>query len=78
MVTAPPPVIKNWILSPKRLSLISLKAFLLLDREEIRAQRGYNELKAAKKKTMFQRFLDQFKDFSISIALQTAKNTVWL
>ena len=30
---------------------------------EIRNQKGYNELKASKKKTLLQRFLDQFKDF---------------
>jgi peptide chain release factor 3 len=29
---------------------------------------GFNELKAAKKKTLLQRFLDQFKDFSIILS----------
>ena len=33
---------------------------------------GYNELKAAKKKTLFQRFLDQFKDFSIIVLIIAA------
>ena len=40
--------------------------------KEIRNQKGYNELKAAKKKTMFQRFLDQFKDFSIIVLIIAA------
>ena len=31
--------------------------------QEIRNQKGYNELQAAKKKNLFQRFIDQFKDF---------------
>lgn len=30
---------------------------------------GFNELKAAKKKTLLQRFLDQFKDFSIIVLI---------
>ena len=33
---------------------------------------GFNELKAAKKKTLLQRFLDQFKDFSIIILIIAA------
>ena len=33
---------------------------------------GYNELKAAKKKTLIQRFLDQFKDFSIIVLIIAA------
>ena len=40
--------------------------------EEIRNQKGYNELQAAKKKTLFQRFLDQFKDFSIIVLIIAA------
>lgn len=40
--------------------------------EKIREIRGFNELKAAKKKTMFQRFLDQFKDFSIIVLIIAA------
>ena len=39
---------------------------------EIRNQKGYNELQAAKKKTLFQRFLDQFKDFSIIVLIIAA------
>lgn len=33
---------------------------------------GFNELKAAKKKTLLQRFLDQFKDFSIIVLIIAA------
>ena len=33
---------------------------------------GFNELKAAKKKTLFQRFIDQFKDFSIIVLIIAA------
>lgn len=40
--------------------------------KEIRNQKGYNELQAAKKKSMFQRFLDQFKDFSIIVLIIAA------
>ena len=40
--------------------------------QEIRNQKGYNELQAAKKKTLFQRFLDQFKDFSIIVLIIAA------
>ena len=40
--------------------------------KEIRTQKGYNELQAAKKKTLIQRFLDQFKDFSIIILIIAA------
>ena len=39
---------------------------------EIRNQKGYNELQAAKKKNLFQRFLDQFKDFSIIVLIIAA------
>ena len=39
---------------------------------EIRNQKGYNELQAAKKKTLFQRFIDQFKDFSIIVLIIAA------
>ena len=40
--------------------------------EKIREQKGYNELQAGKKKSLFQRFLDQFKDFSIIILIIAA------
>ena len=33
---------------------------------------GYNELKATKKKTLLQRFIDQFKDFSIIVLIIAA------
>ena len=39
---------------------------------EIRNQKGYNELKATKKKTLLQRFIDQFKDFSIIVLIIAA------
>ena len=39
---------------------------------EIRNEKGYNELQAAKKKSLFQRFLDQFKDFSIIVLIIAA------
>ena len=38
----------------------------------IRNTKGYNELKAAKKKTLLQRFIDQFKDFSIIVLIIAA------
>ena len=37
-----------------------------------REEYGYNELKATKKKTLLQRFLDQFKDFSIIVLIIAA------
>ena len=40
--------------------------------KEIRNEKGYNELQAAKKKTLLQRFIDQFKDFSIIILIIAA------
>ena len=39
---------------------------------KIREKVGFNELKATKKKTMLQRFLDQFKDFSIIVLIIAA------
>ena len=39
---------------------------------EIRIQKGYNELQAAKKKNLFQKFIDQFKDFSIIVLIIAA------
>lgn len=46
----------------------------LTDQEVLdkRQQYGYNELQAAKKKTLFQRFMDQFKDFSIIVLIIAA------
>jgi len=46
-----------------------------LDSEEVKKRQekyGLNELKAAKKKTLIQRFIDQFKDFSIIILIIAA------
>ena len=46
-----------------------------LNLEEVKNRQekyGYNELKAAKKKTLLQRFLDQFKDFSIIVLIIAA------
>ena len=39
---------------------------------KIREQKGYNELQAGKKKTILQRFIDQFKDFSIIVLIIAA------
>ncbi len=39
---------------------------------EIRKEKGYNELQAGKKKTLLQRFADQFKDFSIIVLIIAA------
>ncbi len=46
-----------------------------LNQEEIAKRRekyGFNQLEAAKKKTLLQRFIDQFKDFSIIILIIAA------
>ncbi len=46
-----------------------------LSKEEVKARQekyGLNELKAASKKTLLQRFLDQFKDFSIIVLIIAA------
>lgn len=40
--------------------------------KQIRNEKGYNELQAAKKKTLLQRFIDQFKDFSIIVLIIAA------
>mgnify|MGYP004631331481 FL=1 len=40
--------------------------------KEIRDQKGYNELKATQKKSLIQRFIDQFKDFSIIVLIIAA------
>ncbi len=40
--------------------------------EQKRNQYGWNELQASKKKTLFQRFMDQFKDFSIIVLIIAA------
>lgn len=46
-----------------------------LDVEEVKKrqeQYGLNQLKTAKKKTLLQRFIDQFKDFSIIVLMIAA------
>ena len=40
--------------------------------EELRQKHGFNELKATKKKSLFQRFIEQFKDFSIIVLIIAA------
>ena len=40
--------------------------------QQKREEKGYNELKATKKKTLLQRFIDQFKDFSIIVLIIAA------
>ncbi len=40
--------------------------------QQVREEKGYNELKATKKKTLLQRFIDQFKDFSIIVLIIAA------
>lgn len=40
--------------------------------KQIQEKYGYNQLQTAKKKTIFQRFLDQFKDFSIIVLIIAA------
>ncbi len=40
--------------------------------QQIRKEKGYNELQATKKKTLIQRFIDQFKDFSIIVLIIAA------
>ena len=46
-----------------------------LNKEEVQKRQekyGFNQLKAAKKKTLLQRFADQFKDFSIIVLIIAA------
>ena len=68
---------KNWFNKSKEEIEKELQTDLTkgLTSEEVQKRRekyGLNELKAKKKKTLFQKFLDQFKDFSIIVLIIAA------
>ena len=56
----------------KKLSTNGEKGLTLEEVKKRQEEYGYNELKAAKKKTLLQRFIDQFKDFSIIVLIIAA------
>ena len=56
----------------KELSTNGEKGLTLEEVKKRQEEYGYNELKAAKKKTLLQRFIDQFKDFSIIVLIIAA------
>ena len=56
----------------KELSTNGEKGLTLEEVKKRQEKYGYNELKAAKKKTLLQRFIDQFKDFSIIVLIIAA------
>ncbi|MCI8641114.1 MAG: cation-translocating P-type ATPase [Clostridia bacterium] len=68
---------KNWFNKErdevaKQLSTNMEKGLTNKQIQEAREKYGFNELKAAKKKSLLQRFIDQFKDFSIIILIIAA------
>ena len=68
---------KNWFNMSAEETKEELKTDLKngLSKEEVERRKekyGLNELKATKKKTLLQRFLDQFKDFSIIVLIIAA------
>lgn len=68
---------KNWFNKKieeveKELNTNSEKGLEQEQIQKIRNEKGYNELQAAKKKTIIQRFIDQFKDFSIIVLIIAA------
>ena len=56
----------------KELNTNAEKGLTLEEVKKRQEKYGYNELKAAKKKTLLQRFIDQFKDFSIIVLIIAA------
>ena len=56
----------------KELNTNAEKGLTLEEVKKRQEKYGYNELKATKKKTLLQRFIDQFKDFSIIVLIIAA------
>ena len=68
---------KNWFNKSEKETVEELQTnetegFSSKDLEEKRAQYGFNELQEAKKKSLFVKFLEQFKDFMIIVLIVAA------